>query len=61
MTVKELREMARKLNISPRSLKKTELIKSIQQAEGNYDCFGSAKDYCDQPDCLFRQDCVRAQ
>ena len=28
------------------------------EAEGNFDCFGTAKGYCDQLQCCFRQDCL---
>jgi hypothetical protein len=59
MTVKELQKMAKVLDVKPLGLKKTELIKAIQRAEGNPDCFGTATDYCDQIYCLFREDCLR--
>lgn len=55
MTVKQLRAMAKELDIKTSNLRKSELIKSIQRAEGNFDCFGTAEDYCDQTNCLFRQ------
>ena len=61
ITVKELKVMAKDLGIKPVNLRKAELIKSIQIAEGNFDCFGTAIDYCDQLDCLFRNDCVPIQ
>ena len=58
MTVEQLRAMAKELGVKPVSLRKAELIKSMQIAEGNFDCFGTAIDYCDQLDCLFRYDCI---
>ena len=61
MKVQQLRAMAKELGIKPVSLRKAELIKSIQIAEGNFDCFGTVIDYCDQLDCLFRNDCIRIQ
>jgi hypothetical protein len=36
-----------------------ELIRRIQRAEGNFDCFGTAIDYCDQSQCCFREDCLK--
>jgi hypothetical protein len=39
-------------------MKKEVLIRSIQSAEGNSHCFGTAKDYCDQLRCCFRDDCL---
>jgi hypothetical protein len=58
MTVKELQKMAKQLGVNPVKLRKAELIKAIQRAEGHFDCFGTAKDYCDQVNCLFREDCL---
>ena len=59
MTVKELQRIASGLGVKASGLKKAELIRSIQKAEGNFDCFGSANDYCDQLNCLFRRECLR--
>jgi hypothetical protein len=59
MTVKELQKMAKGLGIKPAGLKKAKLIKTIQTAEGNFDCFDRATDCCDQMGCLFRKDCLR--
>jgi len=58
MTITELRIIAKDLGIRTSSLRKPELIKAIQLAEGNFDCFGTTDDYCDQPNCLFRKDCL---
>jgi hypothetical protein len=58
MTVKELRAIAKDLGIRTNNLRKAELIRAIQLAEGNFDCFGTAEDYCDQLKCLFRKDCL---
>ena len=52
MTVKELRAIAKDLGIITKNLRKAELIRAIQLAEGNFDCFGTAEDYCDQLNCL---------
>jgi len=59
MTVKALQKLAKELGIKPAGLRKGELIKSIQRTEGNFDCFGTAIDYCDQLTCLFREDCLK--
>ncbi|NOR23139.1 MAG: SAP domain-containing protein [Desulforhopalus sp.] len=59
MTVKELQKMAKELAIKPAGLRKAALIKSIQKTEGNFDCFGTAISYCDQMNCLFREDCLK--
>jgi|GEM_PF-3562472 len=36
----------------------TTLIRSIQRAEGNPDCFGKAIGYCDRTDCAWREYCL---
>jgi len=36
----------------------TKLIRSIQRAEGNPDCFHKAQGYCDQLDCAWRPYCL---
>jgi hypothetical protein len=59
MTVKELQKKARAFSIKPYGLKKAELIKAIQIAEGYFDCFGSAINSCDQVNCIFRKDCLQ--
>ena len=59
MTMKELKKTAMKLNVKTSGLRKAELIRTIQKAEGNFDCFGSAQYYCDKNACLFREDCIR--
>lgn len=35
-----------------------DLIRSIQTAEGNFDCFGTANGYCDQWECRWRTFCL---
>ena len=59
MTVKELQKMAKEFGIKAAGLRKAELVKGIQRAEGNFDCFGTAISYCDQLNCLFREDCLK--
>jgi len=59
MKINEIREKAKALGIKVMgTTKKADLIRQIQKAEGNFDCFGTAKDYCDQLDCCFREDCL---
>jgi len=59
MKTKELKEKANKLGIKPKmGMKKEALIRAIQTAEGNFPCFGTAKDYCDQMSCSWRVDCL---
>jgi hypothetical protein len=59
MTMPQIRKIAKQLGIktTPRT-KKSDLIRQIQRAEGNFDCFGTALDDCDQYGCLWRRDCL---
>lgn len=34
------------------------LIRSVQRAEGNMDCFRRGQVYCDQTDCFWRKYCL---
>jgi hypothetical protein len=58
MKMDEIRVKAKALGIKTKGMKKIDLIRQIQKTEGNFDCFGSAKDYCDQRNCCFREDCL---
>lgn len=58
MELREIREMARAMGVRARGIDKAELIRAIQRAEGNFDCFGSAVgDECEQENCIWREDC----
>ena len=57
MTVKDIREKARTLKVKNYArLSKEQLIRAIQAAEGNVDCYGKIAD-CGQMDCCWRDDC----
>lgn len=58
MNIIQIREKAKALGLKTGWVKKAELIRQIQVAEGNFPCFGSAEGYCDQMDCAFREDCL---
>jgi len=59
MKLDEIREIARRHNIRSGKTKKSELVRSIQQAEGNETCFASGNAArCGQDGCLWRQDCA---
>ena len=60
MRLTEIRKIAKKRGIKTLGkFKKLELIRIIQRAEGNFDCFGTAMNYCDQLNCLWRKDCLK--
>lgn len=59
MKMAEIRAMAKKrFNINSVRMSKTDLIRKIQTAEGNFPCFGTAEKTCDQQNCLWLDDCV---
>jgi len=58
MKVNDIKEIAKQRGINPGKMKKLDLIRAIQQAEGNPVCFTTGyKEECGQPDCLWREDC----
>lgn len=60
MELSEVRSIAKKKGIKTEKMKKGEIIRSIQRAEGNFDCFGSASSgECTQTECLWRKDCLK--
>lgn len=61
MKLDQVRTIAKSQGITSGKLSKTELIKSIQIAEGNFDCFASASNgECNQQECRWRGDCFDA-
>lgn len=58
MKITQIREIAKDMGLKAGKMKKADMIRAIQVAEGNYPCFGSAVDYCDQADCMWREDCM---
>lgn len=60
MQLQEIREIAKAHGLKASGTNKQQLIKNIQIAEGNFDCFATAKDgYCDQLNCRWRDDCFK--
>jgi len=58
MKMQEVYAMARRLGINSFGKTKKEVIQEIQRKEGNFDCYGSAQDHCDQENCAFRSSCL---
>jgi len=60
MQMQDIREKAKEYGLKTSGMKKQDLIKQIQVAEGNFDCFATAYDgICDQAGCLWRDDCMK--
>ena len=58
MEMDEVKKKAKGLGIKIGHMKKADLTRQIQRTEGDFDCFGTAKDYCDQWNGCFREDCL---
>lgn len=60
MNLKQVKEIAKSKGVKVGKMNKENIIRAIQKAEGNFECFGTAKNnYCDQNDCLWREDCLK--
>lgn len=60
MRLSEIEKKARQVGVRDTwKFSKKDLIKTIQVKEGNFDCFGTALDNCDQMACCWRTDCIR--
>jgi len=59
MGMSEIRIKAQSLGINPETMKKPELIHTIQQAEGYTPCFGRSNGQCGNTDCCFISDCLK--
>lgn len=58
MHMQEIRDVARGRGLKTGRLTKVALVREIQRQEGNADCFATTTSHCcDQPACLWRQDC----
>jgi len=58
MTVKEIQGIAKKMGLKAGKMKKADLVRTIQAAEGNTPCFQTnAVNSCGQANCLWRSDC----
>ncbi len=60
MKMQEIREIAGKMGLVAGKMNKVELIRTIQRAEGNTDCYATRGRGCDQTKCLWREDCIKA-
>ena len=59
MTMEKIKEKAKTLGVTPGKMKKEDLIRSIQTAEGNFPCFMTANGFCDQQNCVWRKECLQ--
>ncbi|MFH1707536.1 MAG: SAP domain-containing protein [Planctomycetota bacterium] len=59
MKIAEIKKRALDLDIDPGTLKKPELVRAIQEAEGNRACFTQNDGSCPYGDCCFWDDCIQ--
>ena len=60
MKFQEIRNMAKGMGVTKyNNMKKVDLIRAIQKAENNIDCYGTQRvDSCQEETCLWRSDCL---
>lgn len=58
MKMTDIQKRAKGMGLKPGKVKKAELIRLIQEQEGNFSCFQTAQDSCDQTECCWRGDCL---
>ena len=58
MSMADIRRKAKELGVKVQGLKKADLIRAIQTAEGNTRCFATGRTECDQLACCWRADCM---
>ncbi len=60
MKMEEIRRIAKAMGLKAGNLNKLELVRAIQRAEGNFPCYATRGHECDQINCLWREDCMKA-
>lgn len=58
MNMEQIKAVAKDRGVKVGRMKKVALVRAIQQAEGNPECFATAQaGRCGQQECLWREDC----
>ncbi len=58
MKFKDIRRKAKELQVNSYRMNKQDLIRSIQRAESNIDCYDTPRvEVCSEDACLWRSDC----
>ena len=58
--LQQIKAIAKKKGVKAEAMIKVELIRAIQRAEGNRDCFFTEHiAVCGQMSCLWREDCLK--
>ena len=59
MKLSAVRQKADALGVATKGMKKAELIRAIQEAEGNPPSFGNNDGNCPYEDCCWCDDCIK--
>jgi hypothetical protein len=58
MNMQEVKAVAKERGVKVGSMKKNDLIRAVQEAEGNEKCYASGiANVCGQENCLWKDDC----
>lgn len=59
MKLEAVKQIAKERGIRVSKMKKVDMIRAIQQGEGNSACYNTnSAETCGQTECLWRDDCV---
>ena len=59
MNFNEIKKMAKDMGLKTAGMKKIDLVRAIQRAENNIDCYGTERvKTCHEDACLWRNDCL---
>ncbi len=58
MNFNEIRKMAKNMSINTYRMKKMDMIRAIQRAENNIECYGTQRvENCHEDGCSWRNEC----
>ncbi len=58
MNMEQIKVIAKANNVKPGRMRKADLVRAIQTAEGNLPCFDTqTAERCSEQECLWREDC----
>ena len=61
MTNREMRNRAQAAGVTVQTNNKVDLIRAIQAAEGNLQCFQTGRTQCNEVRCCWMADCIPQQ
>lgn len=60
MNINEIKAVAKKKGVKTVKMKKVDIIRAIQKAENNFECYGTDRvQNCNEQNCLWLSDCVK--